>query len=69
LLQKIPIVGLVGMGGIGKTALSKKVYHLFHEKYDRFNFLEDVKSRQIKDVQKQLLQDFCGQESQGSRLE
>ncbi len=51
------------MGGIGKTALRKKVYHLFHEKYDRFNFLEDVKSTQIKYVQKQLLQNLCAKKS------
>jgi hypothetical protein len=49
------------MGGIGKTTLSKKVYHLFHDKYEKFSFLEDVKSKQIKDVQKQLLEDLCGQ--------
>ncbi len=60
LLQKVPIVSLVGMGGIGKTTLSKKVYHLFHVKYDKFSFLEDVKSKQIEDVQKQLLKDLCG---------
>jgi len=61
LLQKVPIVSLVGMGGIGKTTLSKKVYHLFHNKYDKFSFLEDVKSKRIEDVQKQLLEDLCGQ--------
>jgi energy-coupling factor transporter ATP-binding protein EcfA2 len=60
LLQKVPIVSLVGMGGIGKTTLSKKVYHLFHNKYDKFSFLEDVKSKRIEDVQKQLLKDLCG---------
>jgi ABC-type glutathione transport system ATPase component len=52
LLQKVPIVSLVGMGGIGKTTLSKKVYHLFHNKYDKFSFLEDVKSKDINDVKK-----------------
>ncbi|CAK9278148.1 unnamed protein product [Sphagnum jensenii] len=60
LLQKVPIVSLVGMGGIGKTTMSKKVYHLFHDKYDKFSFLEDVKSKRIEDVQKQLLEDLCG---------
>jgi len=61
LLQKESIVGLVGMGGIGKTTLSKKIYHLFHNQYDKSSFLEDVKSKDnINDVIKQLLYDLCG---------
>jgi len=59
LLQKESIVALVGMGGIGKTTSSKKMYHLFHNQYEKSSFLEDVKSKDINDVIEKLLQDFC----------
>ncbi len=60
LLQKESIVGLVGMGGIVKTTLCKKFYHLFHNQYDKSSFLEDVNSKDnINDVIKQLLHDLC----------
>jgi tRNA A37 threonylcarbamoyladenosine biosynthesis protein TsaE len=42
LLQKESVVALVRMGGIGKTTLSKKMYHLFHIQYEKSSFLEDV---------------------------
>ncbi|CAM6071626.1 unnamed protein product [Sphagnum tenellum] len=59
LFQKESIVALIGMGGIGKTTLSKKMYHLFHDQYDKSSFLEDVKSKDINNVKKQLLHDLC----------
>jgi ABC-type glutathione transport system ATPase component len=43
LSQREFVVALVGMGGIGKTTLSKKMYHLFYNQYDKASFLEDVK--------------------------
>jgi len=61
LLQKEFIVGLVGMGGTTKTTLCKIFYNLFHNKYDKSSFLEDVKSKDnINDVIKQFLHDLCG---------
>jgi phage gp16-like protein len=49
------------MGGIGKTTLCKKFYHLFHNEYDKSSFLEDVKSKDdVNDLIKKLLYDLCG---------
>ncbi len=56
LLQSESIVALVGMGGIGNTTLSKKMYDLFHNQCEKSSFFEDVKSKDINDVQKKLLQ-------------
>jgi hypothetical protein len=35
------------------------VYHLFHNQYEKSSFLDNVKSKDINDVKKKLLQDLC----------
>ncbi len=56
------ILGLVGMGGIRKTTLSKKLYNCEKEKkqFEKFNFLEDIKSHGSEASRKQLYHDLCG---------
>jgi hypothetical protein len=56
------IVGLVRMGGIRKTTLSKELYNCEKKKmeFEKFCFLEDVKSRGSEASRKQLYCDLCG---------
>ncbi len=56
------ILGLVKMGGIGKTALSKKLYNCEKKRkqFEKFSFLEDIKSRGSEASCKQLYHDLCG---------
>jgi len=35
------------------------VYHLFHNQYEKSNFFEDVKSKDINNAKEKLLHDFC----------
>lgn len=56
------IVGLVGMGGIGKTTLSKHLYNQEKGGFERFCFLDDVKSQGIDKCRRQLFHDLCGEE-------
>ncbi len=58
--KDVGVLSLVGMGGIGKTALAKEIYCHF-EKNDTFekkSLLMDVRESAILDLQKQLARDF-----------
>jgi hypothetical protein len=54
------MVALVGMGGIGKTILMKKLYCQIHADFKKSSFLENVKANDVVAVQKKLIMDLCG---------
>jgi ABC-type phosphate/phosphonate transport system ATPase subunit len=46
------MLAVVGMGGIGKTTLVKKLYHQIHADFKKSSFLENVKESNIVEVKK-----------------
>jgi GTPase SAR1 family protein len=53
------MLAVVGMGGIGKTTLVKKLYHQIHVDFKKSSFLENVKESNIVEVKKKIIMDLC----------
>ncbi len=51
---------VVGMGGIGKTTLVKKLYHQIYVDFKKSSFLENVKESDIVEVKNKIIMDLCG---------
>ncbi|KAJ9675895.1 hypothetical protein PVL29_024726 [Vitis rotundifolia] len=58
--DNVRMLGVWGIGGIGKTTIGKVIYDSFSYQFDSVSFLANVCKRSMPEVQKELLSDIIG---------
>lgn len=60
-LENVIVLGIWGMGGLGKTTLAKAIFNNICQRFEASCFLSDVRVNDPRDLQEQILTELSGE--------